>query len=374
MFNIEVSFKAILKSESAEIDSTKDTLKGDEILICLDPQEEEAKEESRAVKSNQQPAMPISHSIDLSDLLERHFSEKTLLREINGWAQDLGFRMFCPNGIKKQNKGFRRVVSCCNKECPFRLFFLSEQRSEDPESETETDEVVEIQEDKFEENDDEDNGGCQERMYYLTNYNNEHNHKLDDPEATLFTEEMLQELNSLKGKMRTLVDLQNHMNKAYKSSFTYSQIVYQVNKLLEQNFGKADDDAHAFINAIQDDIELNGGQYKVLYDEDRTLRRVLYVSKTMLDYSEKFLDTVLVDATYRRNRFNMPLINVAGVNNHGRTIILAFALMDNEKVDAYNWLFKSLKEIWKREPNYFVSDECPSIISGFFSSLYLCNP
>ena len=84
----------------------------------------------------------------------------------------------------------------------------------------------------------------------------------------------------------------------------------------------------------------------------------------MLNYANKFLDIVIVDATYKRNRFNMPLINIIGVNNYGRTILLGFGLMDDEKMDSYDWFFKSIKNIWKKEPKFFISDECNEIISG----------
>ena len=87
----------------------------------------------------------------------------------------------------------------------------------------------------------------------------------------------------------------------------------------------------------------------------------------MVNYSKKFLDMVIVDATYKRNRFNMPLVNVVGVNNYGRTILLAFALLDDEKMDSYDWLFKNLKDIWRKEPDYFISDECAEIIKGNIS-------
>ena len=43
---------------------------------------------------------------------------------------------------------------------------------------------------------------------------------------------------------------------------------------------------------------------------------------------------VLVDATYKRNRFNMPLVNVMDINNYGKAILLAFGLMTDEKADS----------------------------------------
>ena len=85
----------------------------------------------------------------------------------------------------------------------------------------------------------------------------------------------------------------------------------------------------------------------------------------MLNYTEKFLDVVLIDATYKRNRFNMPIVNAIGVSKFGKSILLAFALLNNEKSDSYKWVFAKLQEAWKKEPGCFISDESSEIISGF---------
>lgn len=60
----------------------------------------------------------------------------------------------------------------------------------------------------------------------------------------------------------------------------------------------------------------------------------------------------------------MPLVNIIGVNNFGRSIILGFALLNDETGASHNWLFSNLKLIWKKDPKYFISDECSEIILG----------
>ena len=64
----------------------------------------------------------------------------------------------------------------------------------------------------------------------------------------------------------------------------------------------------------------------------------------MLLYSKFFLDIVIVDATYWRNRFNLPLVNIIGINNYGRNIMLTFSLLSNETLEDYKWLFSELKK------------------------------
>jgi len=134
--------------------------------------------------------------------------------------------------------------------------------------------------------------------------------------------------------------------------------------LLEQNFGKPNEDADSFIKIIETDINTNGGFYDILLDKDNRLQKVLYISKQMLEYSEMFLDIIFVDSTYRRNRFNMPLFNVCGINNFGKTIMLAFAVLNNETKETYDWVFSGLRRAWKSNPAYIISDESQEIIHG----------
>lgn len=84
----------------------------------------------------------------------------------------------------------------------------------------------------------------------------------------------------------------------------------------------------------------------------------------MLELKEKFFDVLLVDSTYKRNRFNMPVVNILGLNNFGRNILLGFCLIDEETTEAYTWVFKHLKKIWKNEPKCFITDESLPIING----------
>ena len=89
----------------------------------------------------------------------------------------------------------------------------------------------------------------------------------------------------------------------------------------------------------------------------------------MKTYAQYFTDFVLVDTAYKRNRFNLPLVNVVGVDNFGRTIMLAFGMLNNETISSYNWFFKMLKLCWGKNPDVFISDEDESIHKG---SIFFC--
>ena len=123
---------------------------------------------------------------------------------------------------------------------------------------------------------------------------------------------------------------------------------------MNENFGNPSEDAHLFIEELKKD-EKNGAFNEIsLNQKTNQLEKILYISKNMFEYKDKFLDVVFVDSTYKRNRFNMPVVNILGINNFGRNILLGFALVNEETTNAYDWLFKMLKKIWKKEPNFLL--------------------
>jgi len=84
----------------------------------------------------------------------------------------------------------------------------------------------------------------------------------------------------------------------------------------------------------------------------------------MIALAQYFTDFVLIDSTYKRNRFNMPLVNIVGVDNFGRTVMLAFGMIQDETIRSYDWLFQKLKECWNKDVRIFICDEDASIHQG----------
>ena len=337
LFNLTIDIKVFVQSLNAEVFSTREIFQGDDLLVV-------PVQHPEVYRAEEFQDLPESHEsstfikVDLASISNKEFKGKTLLKELNSWAIPLKFELIFPNGVSKLQNKIRRTVWCCVKKCNFRLYFTAF-----PEKEKTFDEL----------------------NFSLESFKDTHNHPLTASEEHTFNQEIIKEIDCLKGKMKTKGDLQDHINNKYNKNFTYSQISHFVTKLLNENFGMPDQDAYEFLEEIKKDIKEQGGNYSVDYDgSNNSLKRILYVSGTMMAYSEKFLDMVLVDATYKRNRFNMSLVNVVGINNYGKTILLAFGLMTDEKADSYNWFFRNLKKIWKKEPIYFISFECNEIING----------
>ena len=181
-------------------------------------------------------------------------------------------------GKKKLNEGYKRVIRCNNKECCFQMIFMAPHSQKDQNYEP-IDQIL---------------------QYELKEYCNEHNHPLNYKAKSQFSKQNLDEIDLLKGQIKTLVYLQNVINTKFGTNFTYAQIQYQVNHLLEQNFGHPTEDATNFVE-MRKDVVQNDGHFSFELGDDGKLEKALFISAAMLMYSRYFLDAVLIDATYGRN-------------------------------------------------------------------------
>ena len=325
LFSLEIPFQVVLKSLNALVISTNEVFPNDELEVQILPANDNISEsESKNSENIPSGVEQLLVETNVEELKDKDFLGSSLLEELNAWASQKNFSLYFPNGSKPRKDGVRRTVQCNYTGCKFKLYFLSLSNVKTEEQE---------------------GNAAKELKFKLESFKNEHNHEIKEKRIDQFTHEIIKEIDSNKGRMKTIADIKDYINEKFNSNFSYVQIQYQVKKLIEENFGRPEDDATLLIEEFEKDKK-NGGKYEADYTPlpEKRLRRVLYVSSTMLNYVNKFLDIVIVDATYKRNRFNMPLINIIGVNNYGRTILLGFGLMDDEKMDSYDWFFKNLKK------------------------------
>lgn len=50
-------------------------------------------------------------------------------------------------------------------------------------------------------------------------------------------------------------------------------------------------------------------------------------------------DILILDTTFKTNRFNMPLVLIVGIDNNGKNIIIGFALISKDDSESYEWIF-----------------------------------
>nr|XP_025703006.1 protein FAR1-RELATED SEQUENCE 5-like [Arachis hypogaea] len=63
----------------------------------------------------------------------------------------------------------------------------------------------------------------------------------------------------------------------------------------------------------------------------------------IIDY-HCFGDIVAFDSTYKKNKYNKPLVIFSGCNHHGQTVIFGSDLLSDETTETYKWLLETFVE------------------------------
>ncbi|PNT63076.1 hypothetical protein BRADI_4g11118v3 [Brachypodium distachyon] len=75
-----------------------------------------------------------------------------------------------------------------------------------------------------------------------------------------------------------------------------------------------------------------------------------------------FGDCTTFDTTYKSNKFHLPLAVFVGVSNHLLSSIFGVALMGDESVYSFKWVFSTfLKCMRGKQPICMLTDQCPSM-------------
>jgi len=97
------------------------------------------------------------------------------------------------------------------------------------------------------------------------------------------------------------------------------------------------------------ELDRLGYYNKINFDETTNkVTRLFYMHPTAIKHWKTNPDCLLLDCTYKTNRFNMPLLNICGVTGNNKTPQFALCFLSGEKEEDYQWALGQLR-------NYMVS-------------------
>jgi len=295
-FNIETSI-ALMDGE-AEITSVKSFYNGRKLQI-IQRQVELFEEENENMDLNvlEVPNLDIvvhdNQRISFDEIRNLEFPTSTLLNDLNLWAHNMKFHLVKTEGVKSSKDGYFRSFICNEKKCKFRLTFRSDPKGD----------IYKLDERLAEKN------NYHSKVFVISFKTLDHS--LIYQSNGILDENISKEIDKFKAKMTTS-NLTDHINKTFNTSFKNEQMRYKVKKLVEEKYGKAEEDAYNFVALAKEEVQ-NGGAFCFETDAQNLFQRCLFVSAVMLEYSKSFLDLVMVDATYKKNRFGLPLVNIIGL-------------------------------------------------------------
>jgi hypothetical protein len=92
--------------------------------------------------------------------------------------------------------------------------------------------------------------------------------------------------------------------------------------------------------------ELTTQKYIIDYlcDEENRLISLLFAHEQAVQSLLQFNSVLLMDSTYKTNRFCLPLLHIIGINCCYRTVTIALVFMSDETEKSYKWALNSIKK------------------------------
>lgn len=95
-------------------------------------------------------------------------------------------------------------------------------------------------------------------------------------------------------------------------------------------------------------------------NEQRELDFLFLSHPDSIKMLRQFNDVILLDCTYKTNRYNRPLLNICGVTGSNHTINVALCFLPGEREEHFVWALRQLDKLLRSErinaPKLFVSD------------------
>ncbi|KAL5563480.1 hypothetical protein UlMin_033227 [Ulmus minor] len=111
-----------------------------------------------------------------------------------------------------------------------------------------------------------------------------------------------------------------------------------------------------YLTSRIDTIDPNMYVRYAIDDQDRLCHLLWSDGTSQYDY-HCFSDALAFNTTYRINAFNKPLVIFVGVNNHFKTCVFSFGLLQNEKTETYVWVLQTFLHCMNGlAPNVVVTD------------------
>jgi len=96
------------------------------------------------------------------------------------------------------------------------------------------------------------------------------------------------------------------------------------------------------------------------------LEALFFVHSTSFELFRAFPHVLMMDATYKTNKYNMPFLQIIGITSTKKTYSIAFAFMHDETEESYVWVLKSLKSMLDEcmQPRVIVTDRELALMSA----------
>ena len=112
------------------------------------------------------------------------------------------------------------------------------------------------------------------------------------------------------------------------------------------------------IEALLDDLSTPEWIFDVRKDSENHVQYLFFAHKKQIELLRANLDVLLMDCTYRTNKFKLPLLHILGCTNLGTFFSAGFCFLRNETQQDYHWAVSTfLNKTEIPHPQVFISDQ-----------------
>ncbi|KAH7666144.1 FHY3/FAR1 family protein [Dioscorea alata] len=110
--------------------------------------------------------------------------------------------------------------------------------------------------------------------------------------------------------------------------------------------------------------------YDMQLDDEGMITNIFWADgKGRADY-EVFGDVVTFDTTFRTNKYDRPFAPLLRINNHGQTIVFGVALLYQENVESFVWLFQTFIGVMNgKHPTTILNDQSAAMAKAIMIAL-----
>jgi hypothetical protein len=125
------------------------------------------------------------------------------------------------------------------------------------------------------------------------------------------------------------------------------------------------------IHALANQLESEGFWSRIRLEEG-IVTAVLFAHPKSLAYLKSYTEVLILDCTYKTNKYKMPLLNAIGVDACQRSFCIAFAFLSGEEEEDYNWALAQLRSIYVAIcadfPSVILTDRCLACMNAVAST------
>ncbi|KAL0225495.1 hypothetical protein RCL1_003407 [Eukaryota sp. TZLM3-RCL] len=131
--------------------------------------------------------------------------------------------------------------------------------------------------------------------------------------------------------------------------------LYNIATRLKQSNG-----THTSVDALTSFLSTNGFVFSIFPEvptqDNANIQRLFFTTPDLIELTQRHSKCLLMDSTYKTNKYGMPLLVTVGETGTGDTFFSSFCFLSNESVDDYTWALANYQSIMQIEPEAIVTD------------------